>query len=401
MTTEHCFLVLNSGSSSLKFSIFRCQDLRQLVHGTAAELNSDRARLTLSTSPSNFIPLPNADHRQAIQEVLKQLPALDIDIDQVAAIGHRVVHGGEKFKQSVVMDEAALAELQSCNPLAPLHNPANLMGIVLLRQLCPHIPQVAVFDTAFHQTLPAKAYLYPVPYYLYKEHGVRRYGFHGTSHRYVSQRAISQLTLSATDHQLLIAHLGNGCSASAIINGQSVDTTMGLTPLEGAMMGTRSGDVDPGLHQYLQRQLGWDLDRITAMLNNESGLLGLSGISNDMREIYKLADRGQHQARLAISVFCFRLARLLGGLATSLQRIDALIFTGGIGEHQGDIRARIIKQLSILGFTVDEQRNGNHGATTNGVITKTNSTTAAVIATDEEHMIAMDCAKIFPEFCYA
>ncbi len=389
-------LVLNSGSSSLKFSAYARANLQPLLNGAASQLNTPNAELTFAAQPTS-IAIPDANHQQALVEILKRLPASGLATEHLAAVGHRVVHGGEKFHQSVLINDQALTAIRACCELAPLHNPANLMGIEAIAQLCPSVPQIAVFDTAFHQTLPAKAYLYGVPFHLYQEFGVRRYGFHGTSHRYVAQRAVDQLALAALDHQLLIAHLGNGCSATAVVNGESVDTTMGLTPLEGTLMGTRSGDVDPGLHQYLQHKLGWDLGQITDMLNKKSGLLGLSSISNDMRQIASAAESGNEQARLAIDVFCFRLARLLGGLATSLKRIDALVFTGGIGQHSALVRSKVLEQLAILGFDEDPLRNQQHGQHDNGLITRVQSRRALVIATDEERMIAMDCAHLIED----
>ena len=334
------------------------------------------------------------DHEAAIQTLVEKLPAYDLSFDDVAVVGHRVVHGGETFSASVKIDDKVLADIRSCSALAPLHNPANVLGIELVKELYPELPQVAVFDTAFHQTLPSKAFLYPIPYKLYKEQGIRRYGFHGTSHRYVAETAIEQLKLSEDDSQILVAHLGNGCSATAVVNGKSVDTTMGLTPLEGLVMGTRSGDVDPSLHQYLQDTLGWSLSRITDVLNRESGLLGLSEVSNDMRTLVAAAESGSEGAIIAIDVFCFRLARHLAALTASLSRVDALIFTGGIGENSPGIRARVLEQLVIFGFRVDVSSNDIHGREAGGVITEAGSTVAMVIQTNEEAMIARDALSL-------
>src|SRR5262249_48348751 len=250
--------------------------------------------------------------------------------------------------------------------LAPLHNPANILGIRTAQRLFPGLPQVAVFDTAFHQTFPPRAFFYSVPYNLFKDHGIRRYGFYCTSHPIVTRRAASLLERPLAECAFVSAHLGNGCSACAVLGGKSVDTTMGLTPLEGLVMGTRTGDLDPGLHGHLQEQLGWTLDHITDILNNESGLLGLSGRSNDMRELVGAANAGGERAGVAIEVFCYRLAKAIAALFVSLGRVGTLIFTGGIGENAASIRARVIQQLGFLGFDLDPQRNAIHGARSNG-----------------------------------
>lgn len=389
-------LVFNSGSSSFKFSLFPSGSDTPVLNGSAERLGADDARMRMVHADGKSLDLTFAcDHPLAIQTLVEKLPEFGFSFAEVQVVGHRVVHGGESFAGSVLVSAESLAAMRACNPLAPLHNPANLMGIEILAQLYPALPQVAVFDTAFHQTLPKEAYLYPVPYHLYRDSGVRRYGFHGTSHRYVSQACIAQLGLATEDNQLLVAHLGNGCSATAVRNGQSVDTTMGLTPLEGLVMGTRSGDVDPSLHQFLQANLGWDLDRITDMLNRESGLLGLSELSNDMRELQQAADNGNCQAALAIEVFCFRLARQLAGLAASLSRLDALVFTGGIGENNPYIRARVAERLTLLGLTVDAGRNRDHGKSSGGTIScDGDGPKVMVIKTNEEALIARDALAL-------
>jgi acetate kinase len=275
-----------------------------------------------------------------------------------------------------------------------LHNPANVLGIRTAQRLFPGLPQVAVFDTAFHQTLPRRAYLYAVPYNLYKEHAIRRYGFHGTSHRFVTQRAASLLGKATSECAFVSVHLGNGCSACAVLAGKSVDTTMGLTPLEGLVMGTRSGDIDPGLHAHLKDQLGWTLDHITDVLNSHSGLLGLSGLSNDMRELIDAGAAGNERARLAIEVFCYRLAKAIAALFVSLGRLGTVIFTGGIGENAPSIRARVVQQLAVFGFELDPERNQAHGASSNGRITRDGDRIAMVVPTDEELMIARETLAV-------
>jgi len=304
-------------------------------------------------------------------------------------VGHRVVHGGEIFSESQLISPENLTQLESLNHLAPLHNPVNLLGIQAIFKLLPELPQVAVFDTAFHQTLPESAYLYAIPYEHYQEHNVRRYGFHGTSYRYVSQEAAKRLNKPLEDCNFLIAHLGNGCSACAVKGGKSVDTSMGLTPLEGLAMGTRSGDVGPGLLPYLSERLNCSIDEVMEILNKKSGLLGLSGLSNDMREIQQAAESGDLRANLAIEVFAFKIARYLGALAVSLPTIDALVFTGGIGENDRLTRSLVLEHLPILGFEIDGELNQTNGNEI-GQITQTNSTLAMVVATDEERMIALD-----------
>lgn len=395
MKTQRHILVLNSGSSSFKFSLYEFDSLTSVVHGAVSALGTEDASISLvSENKTKEHRIRRADHREAIEQLLDLLEHQGFPLDQVAAAGHRVVHGGERFHSSVIIDDHVIEGIRTCIPLAPLHNPANLQGIEVLYGLRPDLVQVAVFDTAFHQTLPEKAFLYALPLDLYRQHQVRRYGFHGTSHRYVSQRVVDALQLSTENHQLLVAHLGNGCSATAIINGRSVDTTMGLTPLEGMMMGTRSGDVDPGLHQYLHQQLGWDLATITQKLNKESGLAGVSGISHDMRKVYAQALRGNAQAKLAFELFCFRAAKAIGALAVSLSRIDALVFTGGIGEHHPETRSAILKHLTVFGFQVDETHNAVHGTNNDGIISVKDATCAMVVPTDEEKMIAQDCQKL-------
>jgi acetate kinase len=303
-----------------------------------------------------------------------------------------VVHGGERFRASCPIDDSVIRSVEETSALAPLHNPANLTGIRAARAALPDLPHVAVFDTAFHQTMPPHAYRYAVPEALYREHGVRRYGFHGTSYRFVVGEAASRLDRPLDDCALLVAHLGNGCSAAAVLNGRSVDTTMGLTPLEGLVMGTRSGDVDPGLFEHLERETGRDVHATTRLLNAESGLRGLSGLSNDMRTLLDAANRGHEGARLAIEVFVHRLSKSLAGLSVSLPRVDGLVFTGGIGENAARIRADTLTRLSLLGFFVDETANAAHGEGRGGRITRPDSVPALVVRTNEELMIARDTA---------
>lgn len=312
-----------------------------------------------------------------------------VDKQNIRAVGHRVVHGGERFIAPTLLNDAVVEEVESLSHLAPLHNPANVLGIRAGRDSLPDVPHIAVFDTAFHHAMPHHASLYAVPYYWYSDYGVRRYGFHGTSHHYVAREAAAALRRDFTACRLLTVHLGNGCSATAVANGLSVDTTMGMTPLEGLVMGTRSGDVDPGLHDFIARASGKSLAEITDALNRQSGLLGLSGLSNDMRTLLKAADGGDERAILAVDIFCYRLAKSLAGLAVALGKVDGLVFTGGIGEHAAVIRRKTVQQLAILGAELDTQKNDQHGRLSQGFISSTKaSLPVLVIATNEEKMIA-------------
>ncbi len=388
-------LVLNTGSSSLKAAVVHAESGVTSWHALAERLGDATPCLRWSSGdvPERQIELqPGATHAQAVAELLRRLEA-DGALSGLAGVGHRVVHGAEEFSGSVRVSDAVLDALRRCSHLAPLHNPANILGIEAALEAFPDLPQVAVFDTAFHQGMPAHSYLYAVPYELYEEHGVRRYGFHGSSHRFVSEEAARRLGRPLADLSLITAHLGNGCSLAAIEGGRSVDSTMGMTPLEGLVMGTRSGDVDPGLHAFLHRQLGLDIDAITNLLNKRSGLLGLSGRSNDMRTLLAAEAEGDERAALAIDVFCYRLARSIGAMTAALPKLDALVFTGGIGEHAAPVRERALSHLSILGFRIDAEANEIHGGPS-GRITADDSRCALVIPTDEERVIAQDTAVI-------
>jgi acetate kinase len=380
-------LVINSGSSSIKFSLFDMSNEIERASGLAERLGSDQAILTVKTVEGKTeISLKDSDYRSTLKVIMLTLSENGLLETLPVAIGHRVVHGGEAFSDPVIVNNEVLEKIKQCTPLAPLHNPANVAGIEALEELYPSIPQIAVFDTAFHQSLEPKAFLYGIPYELYEELGVRRYGFHGVSHKYVASEAASRLGITE-NHGIVTAHLGNGCSAAAVLNGKSVDTTMGMTPLEGLVMGTRSGDVDPGLHHFLSQQKGWDIEKVTAVLNKESGMLGLTGLSNDMRTIEEASNEGNERAALAVDVFCFRLARQIGGLVTSLNSFDALVFTGGIGENSRSIRAKVVNNLQIFGFKLDAALNANNGNDL-GIISASDSPSVIVINTKEELMIA-------------
>lgn len=383
--TQRHILVINSGSSSLKFAVINPSEGQEILRGLAERLGNADATLTLEREGrKTSIPMEENDHAAALRalpDILKDHP--------IDAVGHRVVHGGEHFSAPALIKEPVLEAIQACVNLAPLHNPANLQGIHAAREAFPDLPQVAVFDTAFHQTLPPHAYHYAIPYRFYEEHRIRRYGFHGTSHVYVGMEAAKQLDRTFEDVCLITAHLGNGCSACAIRNGESVDTTMGLTPLEGLVMGTRSGDVDPNLHGFLHARAGLSIEAIETLLNKESGLLGLSGISGDMRSLGNAAEAGNERAQLAIDLFCYRLAKAILGLTVALPRLDALVFTGGIGEHAAGIRSQTLSHLGLLGLSLDEKSNDSHGAARQGRVESVDSRAAIlVVPTNEELMIA-------------
>lgn len=381
-------LVLNCGSSSLKYAIVN-SDNSQPFHGLAEALGTGDARVIMKSDiagkEKQTFELPNADHKAAIAKVFEELG----DITPVA-IGHRLVHGGEDFTGAALITDDVIAAVKKNIPLAPLHNPANLQGVEAAQAIFPDLPQVAVFDTAFHQTMPAKAFRYGLPKNLYTEHGIRRYGFHGTSHAYISGRADDLVT--GTENGWLTAHLGNGCSTSAVYAGKSLDTSMGLTPLEGVVMGTRSGDIDPGIYTHLHRSLGMSVDDIDKMLNKQSGLLGLTdGLSNDMRNIESAADEGNEDAKLALEVFAYRVAKSLAGLSCALPKLTGIIFTGGIGENGSDIRQAIVAHLAHFGVTMDAGKNAELIRGAEGSFHADDSNVQLwVIPTDEEGRIASE-----------
>src|SRR4051794_1877127 len=387
-------LVLNCGSSSVKLALVdpatgrrSMTALGERVGGEDVVVHIGREARTSSSVPSD------PSHHGVVRHLLEHLTA--DERKAVVAVGHRVVHGGRRFTESVVLDDAVMTRLRGLVDLAPLHLPANCAGIDAARAELPTIPQVAVFDTAFHHTMPPVAYHYAVPREWHDKHNVRRYGFHGTSHRYVSQRAAELLGRPLRDVRLVTLHLGNGCSATAVRDGMSVDTTMGMTPLEGLVMGTRSGDVDPGMLGYVGDRLGLDLAGVLDQLNTRSGLLGLSMLSNDMRTLSEAANKGSAAAALAIDVFCYRAAKAVGALAVALGRLDAVVFTGGIGEHSVHVRSTLLGHLGVLGLREDAAANRAHGRRTGGrVSAEGHDVTALVMPTDEELVIARDTREL-------
>ena len=387
-------LVLNCGSSSLKFAVIDPDTSVEHVSGIAQRLGSPEASLDVKRNGTKSSrPIPGALHDEALHGVVDALKELGL-ADGLLAVGHRVVHGGSKFAGSMAITPAVVAKMEECIPLGPLHNPPNLVGIRIAQSLFPDLLQVGVFDTAFHQTMPPVAYTYPVPYEWLEQHGVRRYGFHGTSHRFVAREALRLAGLPADDHAIVTAHLGNGCSAAAIRNGKSVDTTMGLTPLEGLMMGTRCGSIDPAIVGHVADATGKSAKEVLDALNKKSGLLGVSGLSNDMRTVEEAASNGNDRAKLALDIFCYVLAKTIAALVVPLGRLDALVFTGGIGENSTTVREMTIARLGFLGLALDEAANAKHGRTQNGRVTIGTKPQALVVPTNEELMIAEDAAQI-------
>jgi len=384
-------LVINCGSSSVKFSLVDPETCTHLLSGLVECLGTAQAVLRWKGAVSGVKELGAADHRGAMLGIVEVLKDSGMNF---GGIGHRVVHGGERFTASCRIDAEALNVLRAHQHLAPLHNPVNILGIEAAQAAFPDVPQVMVFDTAFHQSMPPRAYLYAIPRHLHTEHGVRRYGFHGTSHRFVSARTAEILERPLEELALVTAHLGNGCSAAAVLGGKSMDTTMGMTPLEGLVMGTRSGDVDPSLHEHLCNTLHLTLPQVSALLNKQSGLLGLSGYSNDMRALLEAESKGHEGAATAVEVFCYRLAKAIAGLVVALGRLDALVFTGGIGENSKPVRARTLSLLGFLGLTLDPAANDEHGKANRGIITTTDHPCAIVVPTDEEGLIAADTARM-------
>jgi acetate kinase len=391
--TRQAILVVNAGSSSLKLALIDPENEESFCGVLLEALNTPQSAVTLKLAAGEKTerPIPGLDHRngfdaavQLVREHLETPP-------EIVAAGHRVVHGGPYFSASSLVTDEVLERIEECSELAPLHNPWAIEGIRAVTERFPDLPQVAVFDTAFHQTMPRAAFLYAIPWELYEENKIRRYGFHGTSFHYLTEQTARLLGKPRAQVNLLLAHLGNGCSAAAVLDGKGVDTTMGITPLEGLVMGTRSGDIDPSLFQFLKKIRGFTVEKSTETLNKRSGLLGLSGKSNDMREIIQGMDAGDERCRTAFDVFCHRLARALLGLASNLPRLDALVFAGGIGENAAPVRARIVERLALLGLHLDPARNATNGAPKSRRITTDDSPVPAlVVPTNEEIMIARD-----------
>lgn len=392
MNVDSVVLVINCGSSSIKFSVLDVEHCDVVLSGIADSIGSDNALLVVDKTTE--IKLADSTYDAALAAIARELDTRQL-MNAVTLIGHRIAHGGEIFSDAVIITDEVVEQIKKVSPLAPLHNYANLAGVEAARHLFPGLPQVAVFDTGFHQTLKPEAYLYGLPYQYAEQHGVRRYGFHGTSHRYVASEAVTLLNLDPNDAGLVIAHLGNGASICAVQDGKSVDTSMGMTPLEGLIMGTRSGDVDFGALAYLARQTGQSLEDLERVVNKSSGLLGLSGLSSDLRVLEQAYHEGHAGAQRAIGAFVHRIARHIGGHASALRRLDGVIFTGGIGENSVLIRNLVIQRLKVFGIEVDDARNAQPNRVGPRVVSASLSrAAAAVIPTNEEKMIAQDAIRL-------
>ena len=389
-------LVLNCGSSSIKYALYDMDSKTVMTSGGAERVGLDGAfvKVKLANGDKRQIMHDIPEHTEGVKFIFSLLTDPEIgvikDLKEIDAVGHRMVHGGEKFNKSVVLNDEVLKVFEECNDLAPLHNPANLKGVKAVQELMPGLPQVGVFDTAFHQTMPDYAYMYAVPYELYEKYGVRRYGFHGTSHRYVSQRVCDFLGVKAEDKKVITCHIGNGGSVAAVDGGKCVDTTMGLTPLEGVMMGTRSGDIDGGAVAFIQKKLGLDADGISDLLNKKSGVLGISGISSDMREIDAAAENGDPKAVLALAMYNYRIKKYVGAYAAAMGGVDIVVFTAGVGENQSSMRAEVCRNMEWMGIKLDEEKNKTVRGVEAVISTPDSKVTVVVIPTDEELMIASD-----------
>ena len=391
-------LVINCGSSSLKYQLINSDTEALLAKGLCERIGIDgRLVYQLAGHDKEITEAPMPTHKEGIQMVLDALvnPKTGAvkSLSEIDAVGHRVVHGGEKFAQSVVLNEEVLAKVEECNELAPLHNPANLIGIRVCQELMPGVPMVGVFDTAFHQTMPQKAYLYGLPYEYYEKYKVRRYGFHGTSHSFVSKRLAEFLNLDYNNSRLIVAHLGNGASISAVLDGKCVDTSMGLTPLEGLVMGTRSGDIDPAIMEFIAKKENLDIDGIMDVLNKKSGVEGLSGVSSDFRDLEAAYHEGNPRAIAACEVFAYRVAKYIGAYVAAMNGVDAIAFTAGIGENTSFIREKILAYFGYLGITMDKEANMVRGED-KIISTPDSKVTVCIIPTNEELAIARETVAL-------
>lgn len=391
-------LVINCGSSSLKYQVIDSESEKVLAKGLCERIGID-GRLVYQPAGSDKIKTEVAmpTHKEAVKLVLDALvnPENGVlkSLDEIGAVGHRIVHGGEKFTESAVITDEMLKKVEECNELAPLHNPANIIGINACRELMPGVPMVGVFDTAFHQTMPAKSYMYAVPYECYEKYGVRRYGFHGTSHSFVSKRAAEVAGIDLHNSKIIVAHLGNGASISAVLNGKSVDTSMGLSPLEGLVMGTRSGDIDPTAVEYIARKEGLDFDGVMNLLNKKSGVLGVSGVSSDFRDLLAAADEGNKRAKLAVDMFCYRVAKYIGAYTAAMNGVDLIAFTAGVGENNGFVRSQICDYLGFMGVQIDAKANEVAGEERK-ISTDDSKVLVYVIPTNEELAIARETVRL-------
>ena len=389
-------LVLNCGSSSIKYKLYNMDDQSVMAAGGIERVGMPES--------FNLVKLPNGEKKKLMRDIPEHTAGVKFifecltdpeigaikDLGEITAVGHRLVHGGEKFNKSVLITDEVIKQMEACNDLAPLHNPANLKGVAAVTELMPGLPQVGVFDTAFHQTMPDYAYMYALPYELYEKYAVRRYGFHGTSHRYVSTRACEFLGVDASQKKVITCHIGNGGSLAAVLNGKCVDTSMGLTPLEGLVMGTRSGDVDGGALTFIQDKLGLDSAGLSNLLNKKSGVLGITGISSDMRDIDNAAKNGDKRAQLALQMYSYRIKKYIGAYAAAMGGVDIVVFTAGVGENQASMREAVCEGMEYLGIKLDKEKNNQIHGDEAVLSTPDSKVTVVCIPTDEELVIAKD-----------
>lgn len=391
-------LVINCGSSSLKYQLIDSETEKALAVGLCERIGIDgRLNHTPVGGEKIVVEAPMNNHEAAINMVLEALTnknhGVIKSLDEIGAVGHRVVHGGEKFASSVVINDEVLAAIEECNELAPLHNPANLIGINACKAIMPGVPMVAVFDTAFHQTMPPKAYLYGLPYEYYEKYKIRRYGFHGTSHSFVAKRAAELNGLDYNNSKIIVCHLGNGASISAVLNGKSVDTSMGFTPLEGLIMGTRSGSIDPAIVEFIANKENKSIEEVMNVLNKKSGVYGMSGVSSDFRDLETAANAGNERAKIATEVFVYRVARYIGSYTAAMNGVDAIAFTAGLGENDKKVRAAVVSYLGFLGIKIDEENNNTRGKEI-VISTADSKVKVCVVPTNEELAIARETVAL-------
>ncbi|MBR2415212.1 MAG: acetate kinase [Bacteroidaceae bacterium] len=393
-------LVLNCGSSSIKYQLFDIESKEVIAKGGIEKIGLEGSfiKFTLPNGEKETITTAIPEHTTGVRLIIDLLTSdkygVVKSIEEIDAVGHRMVHGGEKFSASTLLTPEVLETFEACNDLAPLHNPANLKGVNAVKEVAPDMPQVGVFDTAFHQTMPDYAYMYAVPYELYEKYGVRRYGFHGTSHRYITKRALEMLGIPAEGSKIITCHIGNGGSCAAVKDGKSIDTSMGLTPLAGLMMGTRSGDIDPGAIPFIMDKMGLDAQGLSDLLNKKSGVVGISGVSSDMREVKAAAEAGNKRAELANTMYFYRIKKYIGEYAAAMGGVDVIIFAGGVGENQADCREAVLEGLEFMGVELDKEVNARTRGEEAILSTPTSKVKVLLIPTDEELMIASDTYEI-------
>jgi len=392
-------LVINCGSSSLKYQLIDMATEESLVQGLVERIGIEGSILTqkIEGRDKYIINTPMADHKAAIKLVLEALVdkehGIITSMDEIGAVGHRVVHGGEKYSDAVIITDEVLESIKECIVLAPLHNPPNIIGIEACQELMPNTPMVAVFDTGFHQTMPKESYICPIPYELYKKYGIRKYGFHGTSHKYVANKAAEVMEKDIKDLKIITCHLGNGCSIAAVKGGKSIDTSMGFTPVAGLMMGTRSGSIDPSVITFLIEQQGYTIEEVDELLNKKSGVLGISGVSSDFRDVIEEAEKGNERAQLALDIFHYKVRAQISAYAGIMGGVDAIVFTAGIGENSSLTRRESLKGLEFFGFTINEEKNALREEIQE-ISNEGSKVKVYKIATNEELMIARDTVKL-------